>query len=273
MTTPVKDTRDMTIPELYSLTEKVAVVTGAAKGIGLAIASRFAEAGATLLLVDIDAETLRSVTEDFKQRGCTVKGVVSDLSTPAGAAMPVQTAQQEYGHIDILVNNAGIYPMVPALQLSEEVWDKTLNLNLKGLFFAAQAAAREMVNSERGGSIINVASVDAFKPVGNLTHYDASKGGVVMLTKSLAKELGPMKIRVNSIAPGGITTPGTEQAIPDLPPGVDMEAMVKHLLAGMPLGRMGEPDDVAQVALFLACSASAYMTGSTVVVDGGMLIA
>ena len=149
MTIPVKDTRDMTIPELYSLTEKVAIVTGAAKGIGLAIASRFAEAGATLLLVDIDAETLRSVTEDFKQRGCTVKGVVSDLSTPAGAAMPVQTAQQEYGHIDILVNNAGmISPTKHLLEADKAWWDMIIGVNLTGTFMCARRAAHVMAPEE-----------------------------------------------------------------------------------------------------------------------------
>ena len=202
----------MKISELFDLTGKVAIVTGAAKGIGLAIANRFAEAGAMLLLVDIDGETLRSVTEEIRQRGGMAKACVSDLSTTSGAAAPVQIAHETYGRIDILVNNAGIYPMVPALELSEQVWDRTINLNLKGLFFAAQAAAREMARSGQGGTIINVASIDAFKPTGNLTHYDASKGGVVMITKSLAKELGAKGIRVNAIAPGGITTPGTAQA-------------------------------------------------------------
>ena len=118
-----------------------------------------------------------------------------------------------------------------------------------------------------------MASIDAFKPTSNLTHYDASKGGVVMVTKSLAKELGPMGIRVNAIAPGGITTPGTAQAAPtNLPPDIDVEEIMKQMMARLPLGRMGEPDDVARTALFLASPASAYMTGSTVVVDGGMLI-
>lgn len=271
--TEAKAPREQTISELYDLTGKVAVVTGAAKGIGLAIAGRLSEAGATLVLSDIDAETVRSVRDEMRGQGRAASDCVSDVSTAAGAVEPVRAAKAEHGRIDVLVNNAGIYPMTPALDLTEDVWDRTLNLNLKGLFFAAQAAAREMAESGRGGAIVNIASVDAFKPVGNLVHYDASKGGVVMLTKSLAKELGPRGVRVNAIAPGGIQTPGTEQATPALPPGVDVEAMTRQLLASLPLGRIGEPDDVARLALFLASPASAYMTGSTVVVDGGMLIA
>lgn len=273
MTEPAKDPRDLTIAELYDLGGQVAIVTGAAKGIGLAIATRFAEAGATLLLADIDAETVRSVRDDIRQRGGTASDCVSDVSTVSGAVEPVRAAREAYGRVDVLVNNAGIYPMVPALDVSEQVWNRTLDLNLKGLFFAAQAAAREMADAGRGGAIVNIASVDAFKPIGNLVHYDASKGGVVMLTKSLAKELGPRGIRVNAIAPGGILTPGTEQTAPPVPPGVDADAMLQQMLAALPLGRMGEPDDVARLALFLASPAAAYMTGSTVVVDGGMLIA
>ncbi len=269
-----KDTRDMTISELFDLTGKVAIVTGAAKGIGLAIAGRLTEAGASLLAVDIDAETLKTVCAEIGQRGGTATAHVADVSTSAGAAGCVQVAKDTYGRVDILVNNAGIYPMVPALELSEEVWDKTLNLNLKGAFFAAQAAAKEMIESGTGGSIINIASIDGLKPTGNLVHYDSSKGGLNMMTKALAKDLGPRGVRVNAIAPGGIATPGTAQAVPtNLPADIDVEAMMKQMVAHLPLGRMGEPDDVGRLALFLASPASAYMTGRVVVVDGGMLIA
>ena len=267
---PVKEAGGMTLAQLYDLSGKVAVVTGGAKGIGQGIADRLAEAGATVLVVDIDAEGAQAAAGAIEQRGGTASSTVADLSTADGANAAVATAVERYGRIDILVNNAGIYPMVPALQLSEEVWDRTLNLNLKGLFFASQSAARVMADAG-GGSIINIASVDAIKPIGNLPHYDASKGGVVMLTKSLAKDLGALGIRVNAIAPGAIATPGTqvlpEGAIPD-----ELAAMAERLTAAMPLKRQGEPDDIARTAVFLACPASEYLTGSTIVVDGGMLL-
>ena len=263
--------RDMTLAQMYDLSGKVAVVTGAAKGIGQGIANRLAEAGATVLLVDVDGDGAQASARAIEERGGTASSAVADLSTADGARAAVATAVERYGRIDVLVNNAGIYPMVPTLQLSEEVWDRTLNLNLKGLFFASQAAARAMTDAGHGGSIINIASVDAIKPIGNLPHYDASKGGVVMLTKSLAKDLGPLDVRVNAIAPGAIQTPGTtalpEGVIPD-----ELRAMAEQLAAAMPLKRQGEPDDIARTAVFLACPASEYLTGSTVVVDGGMLL-
>ena len=219
--------RDLTLAQLYDLKGKVAVVTGAAKGIGQGIANRLAEAGATVLLVDVDADGAQASASAIEERGGTASSAVADLSTVDGANAAVATAIERYGRIDVLVNNAGIYPMMPALQLSEEVWDRTLNLNLKGLFFASQAAARAMVDSG-GGAIINIASVDAIKPIGNLPHYDASKGGVVMLTKSLAKDLGPLGVRVNAIAPGAIQTPGTVAQMPDeIPP--DVAAMAAQL--------------------------------------------
>ena len=268
---PVKEASGMTLAQLYDLSGKVAVVTGGAKGIGQGIADRLAEAGATVLVVDIDADGAQAAADAIEQRGGTAGSAVADLSTADGANAAVATAVERYGRIDILVNNAGIYPMTPCLDLSEEVWDRTLNLNLKGLFFASQAAARAMSDAGHGGSIVNIASVDAFKPIGNLVHYDASKGGVVMLTKSLAKELGPLGIRVNAIAPGAIQTAGTEATIPvDLP--ADVAAMVEQLTNAMPLKRQGEPDDIARATVFLASPASEYMAGSTVVVDGGMLL-
>ncbi len=267
---PVKEASGMTLAQLYDLSGKVAVVTGGAKGIGQGIARRLAEAGASVLVVDIDAEGAQATAAGIADGGGTASSAVADLSTADGASAAVSTAVERYGRIDILVNNAGIYPMTPCLDLSEEVWDRTLDLNLKGLFFASQAAARAMSSAGHGGSIVNIASVDAFKPIGNLVHYDASKGGVVMLTKSLAKELGPIGIRVNAIAPGAIATAGTEASIPpDLP--ADALAMMEQLNNAMPLRRGGEPDDIARVTVFLASPAAEYMTGSTVVVDGGML--
>lgn len=154
--------------------------------------------------------------------------------------------------------------MVPALEVTETLWDKVLDINLKGFFFYAQAAAKEMVNEGHAGRIINIASIDALHPTGNLVHYDSSKGGVVMMTKALALELGPRNISVNAIAPGGIQTPGASS------PSTPAE-FTQAFVARIPMRRMGVPDDIAKVVLFLASSAADYMTGSLLVVDGGFL--
>ena len=178
-----------------------------------------------------------------------------------------------FGSINILVNNAGIYPISPVLQMTADFLDKVYKINLKGLVFISKAAAARMVEQGKGGKIINIASIDAFHPSSvGLAAYDASKGGVVMFTKSLALELGPHAITVNAIAPGGIQTEGASKSLVGM-----TEAQTKELLkafaAKIPLRRMGTPDDIGKVAVFLSSSASDYMTGETVIVDGGVLLA
>jgi NAD(P)-dependent dehydrogenase (short-subunit alcohol dehydrogenase family) len=179
-----------------------------------------------------------------------------------------------YGRVDILVNNAGIFPFAPALELTERMWDRVLEVNLKGTFFCAQAAAQQMVTAGKGGRIVNIASIDALHPTGALVHYDASKGGVAMMTKSLAKEFGPYGITVNAIAPGSIATPGASSATVATvaTQGANVEEMTAAFLARIPLGRTGQPDDIATATLFLASDAASYVTGSLLVVDGGYLL-
>jgi 2-deoxy-D-gluconate 3-dehydrogenase len=189
----------------------------------------------------------------------------------------VQQTADTFGQVDILVNNAGIFPFAPALEITKELWDRVLGVNLKGAFFCAQAAARQMAQAGRGGRIINIASIDALHPTGALTHYDASKGGVVMMTKALAKEFGPHGITVNAIAPGSITTPGAAAATGASSPestgaSGGGEDLMAAFLARIPLGRMGQPDDIAIAVLFLASDAASYITGSLLVVDGGYLL-
>ncbi len=252
------------ITQLFDLTGKVAIVTGGAMGIGQGIAYRLAEAGAAVMITDVNLEAAEATVKQIRSKGGKAEAMKADASSVADAKRAVQETVRAFGRLDILVNNAGIYPFAPALEVTEALWDRVVDINLKGLFFYTQAAAQEIINEGHAGKIINLASIDALHPTGNLVHYDASKGGVVMVTKALALEFGPRNICINAIAPGGIQTPGSSS-----PSATD--EMVQAFTAGIPLRRMGVPDDIAKVALFLASGASDYMTGSVVVVDGGFL--
>jgi len=183
-----------TIRELFDLTGKAAIVTGGAMGIGKGIALRLAEAGASVIISDINLESAQATVAEMKKAGYKAKAVQSDTSKVADAEKTVQEALNTFGDLHILINNAGIYPFTSTTDISEAVWDKTIGINLKGVMFFTQAAAKAMIAKGHGGKIVNIASVDAFHPTGNLLSYDASKGGVVMLTKALAKDLAPKGI-------------------------------------------------------------------------------
>lgn len=261
--------------QLFDLSGKVALVTGGALGIGQAIAFRLAEAGATIAIVDLQREQAAQTVDRIVAAGGKAIAIQSDLSAPAQARLVVEQTVEQLGRIDILVNNAGIYPFSAALMLNEADWDRVLGVNLKGAFFCAQAAARQMIRERHGGTIINLSSVSAFRPSGNLAHYDASKSGLLALTKALALEFAQYHITVNAVAPGEVLTPGTTAASGTLSPegGVRVEEMTSlAFLERIPLRRLGEPDDVAKVVLFLAGAAADYMTGSCLVVDGGLLL-
>jgi NAD(P)-dependent dehydrogenase (short-subunit alcohol dehydrogenase family) len=241
---------------------KIALVTGAQQGIGRGIAIAFAEAGADVAinyLDDLDAaKQVAAAVGALGRRAILVRGDVTDLA--AGDAM-VATAISAFGGIDILVNNAGVFPRVPFLELSETDWDLVMDVNLKGTFFCAQAAARAMVKAERPGAIINLASQSVTGVSPHSTHYSASKGGVVSLTRAMALELAPLRIRVNAIAPGL-----TDTAQPRY--GHTEDEL--HAMASLiPIGRMGQPEDIAALAVFLASEKSAFMTGQTVHANGG----
>lgn len=270
--TPVHAARP-TIDELFDLTNKVVVVTGGALGIGRGIALRLGEAGATVVVADIDVTDAEETAREIVDAGGRAEVVRADVARPADARAVVADIHARYGHLDILVNNAGVFPSAPVLEMTEEVWDRVIDINLKGSFFFAQEAAKCMIAHSHGGSIINIASVDALHPSGYLVEYDASKGGMAMMTKALALELARSGIRVNTVAPGAINTPGAmSSTLSDESAATDMAAQLETFMSRIPLGRMGDPDDIATAVLFLASDAASYITGAMLVVDGGYLL-
>ena len=177
------------IVQLFDLTGKAAIVTGGAMGLGQAIALRLAQAGASVMITDINIEAARQVVAEIKGSGGTAMATYADAASISDARKAVKTIVKEFGRLDILVNNAGIFSFTPALQMSEETWDRTLNINLKGMFFYSQVAAQHMIKAGHGGKIVNMASMDGLHPTRvELSHYNASKGGVITLTKALARE-------------------------------------------------------------------------------------
>jgi 2-dehydro-3-deoxy-D-gluconate 5-dehydrogenase len=263
-----------TIQQLFDLTGRSAVITGAAAGIGYGIAARLAEAGAGVVIADRDGERAEAAARTLRGQGRLAQAAPVDVRSSADVERLIEVAVGAYGGLDILVNNAGIYPLRPVRQMSEAEWNLVLDVNLKGTFRCAQAAAGQMIRQGRGGVILNIAATAALRPsLVGLAHYDASKAGMLAFTRNLALELAPHRIRVLAIAPGEIDTEGTRAnaaEISGLHPS--LEQTTESFLARIPLGRLGEPDDIGRVALFLASDAAAYLTGAAVVVDGGFML-
>jgi len=246
-----------------SLQGKNSLITGAAKGIGKSIAMTFAKLGSDLALVDIDSPSLEKVSEEIRKTGRRVYPIVADITSLKDIEEIVQKSIQNLGEINVLVNNAGVSFLNPAEKLTEEEWDKTLSVNLKGLYFLSQAIGRHMIQ-KKSGKIINIASQAAVVALENHIAYCASKAGVVAVTKVLALEWGKYNINVNAIAPTIIMTPMGKKAWS----GEKGEKMLERI----PLGRFGEPEDVAFTAAFLASDISNMITGTTIMVDGGYTI-
>lgn len=245
------------------LSSKVAIVTGAARGIGAVIAQAFARAGADLVIADIDQDSAQGMAEKIEVLGRKALSVQADVASASDVDRLFSAVQSKFARLDILVNNAGIWFRKPFLEITDSEWDKVLSVNLKGTFLCTQRAARMMM-AKQTGSIINIASqAGIFYSRGQGAHYAASKAAIIQLTRVLAFELGSSGIRINAIAPGGIDT-----GSPTSTSQVDPPASQKFV-AFNPLGRRGEPEDVAQAALFLASNMAAFITGQTLVVNGG----
>jgi NAD(P)-dependent dehydrogenase (short-subunit alcohol dehydrogenase family) len=262
------------IAELISLKGRRAVITGAARGLGYAIARRYAEAGADLMLGDKNEAGGRAAAQTLaRDFGVAAHAAVVDVTQSAAMAAFAQAAQGALGGIDIWVNNAGYYPAGLLTEMTDEDWDNVHNINLRGTFLGCREAARRMELAGHG-VIINITSVGGYRGRPSLAHYNAAKHGVVGLSKSMAMELGPKGVRVVCVAPAMTETPGLEEQRARY--GSNSEAaqtfreMEQKILATFPLRRFGQPDDIARVALFAASDLAAFVTATTLFCDGGI---
>ena len=245
--------------------DKVALVTGAAQGIGFACARALAREGAKVVLADRDGPGAARAAEALAGEGFTAKSVACDVSRKAEVDAAVAAAVEAFGRLDILVANAGIVHAAEFLDLAEADFDRVLAVNLKGVFLAGQAAARQMVKQGSGGAIVNMSSVNAVLAIPNQVPYVVSKGAINQLTKVMAMALAAHRIRVNGIGPGTILTELAKKAV------LGNREAERKILSRTPMGRMGEPDEVAAVAVFLASDEASYLTGQTIYPDGGRL--
>lgn len=251
-----------------NLKNKTALITGARRGMGRADALVLAKYGANLVITDVNQEDCQKVADEIKKQGGNALALKMDVTKKEEIEEVVQKTVKEFGQLDILVNNAGIAEFKPFLEITEEEWDKTLDINLKGQFLCAQAAASQM-KKQGSGVIVNIASVAMGQQgIGfpNIAHYCASKGGIAALTEALAVELAQFNTRVNCVAPGMIETPMIQTVKSD-------PKTLEGMLARIPLHRIGKPEEISELVAFLASDDSSYMTGSVVVVDGGWLSA
>ena len=255
----------MEFPEpskLLDFTSKVVFVTGSSRGIGAGIAKRFALAGANVALhYNSHKDEALQIEADINKIGRKTIIVRGDISSSKDVEIMFDQVGNKLGVIDVMVNNAGTYPHSDLLKMTEAEWDEMLDINLKGVFLCTQAAARRMVYAGRKGAIVNISSLSAINPAPGHCHYTAAKAGVTMFTKTAALELGRYGIRVNAVGPGLINSPELAQAWPE---------GVSSWMSKVPLGRIGEPEDVADACLFLASDAARFITGELLLVEGGI---
>lgn len=242
---------------------KAAIVTGAGRGIGKAIAEKYLKEGARVLAVDYNEGLLSSAMDELQQLG-DVRMSVGDVRIAADCAKFVEACVDYFGQVDILANNAGIAHFAPFLEVTEEDWDRVMDVDLKGAFLMGQAAARQMVKAGRGGAIVNMASTNGLVGERDLAAYNSAKAGVILLTKTMAIELAQHNIRVNAVCPGFILTELAAES------GAD-EAFIEEYTKKIPLGRYGKPHEVADLFAYLASDESSFITGTSVVIDGGQL--
>ncbi len=252
---------------MINLKDKVAIITGAKQGMGRAHALMLAEVGAKVVVSDLSIEECEKVVDEIKSLGGEAIAIKCDISNKLEVDNLIKKVEEKWQRIDILVNNAGIAEFKPFLEMTEQEWDKTININLKGYFLCSLAAAKVMAK-QRSGNIINIGSV-SMGQIGigfpNLVHYTASKGGIAGMTAALAVDLAPYNIRVNAIAPGVIETPMVDPIKSD-------KSALEGIIQRIPLKRMGKSEEIAKVVLFLSSDLSSYVNGAIIPVDGGWLV-
>ncbi|OGL39689.1 MAG: hypothetical protein A3C43_05375 [Candidatus Schekmanbacteria bacterium RIFCSPHIGHO2_02_FULL_38_11] len=250
--------------KLFDLTGKIAIVTGASKGLGKAMSLGMADAGADIVLVSRTLKDLEVVAEEIRAKGRKALPVPADVSKNADIERMVKEAMGKFGKIDILVNNTGISGDKPVLKMEEEYWDYVMSVNLKAPFLCSKAVGAEMVKRKKG-KIINISSITFYMAIPNMTSYCASKAGVVQFTKALALEWARYNIQVNAICPGYFRTPMNEKFF-------STDAGKKIIEQTLPFKRLGEPEELVGSVVFLASDASNFITGAVLVVDGGQIL-
>ena len=249
----------------YHLEGRVAIVTGAAQGIGAACAERLSHDGAAVALWDIDTARGQALARSLTQRGRRAAYLHCNVANQREVDAALAATLQAFGAVDALVNNAGIFKAAAFLDITEADWDAVLDVNLKGAFLVGQAVARAMLANPAGGAIVNMSSVNSVMAIPNIASYNVSKGGVNQLTRVMALALAEHGIRVNAVAPGTIATELAKSAV------LGSEAARQRIMSRTPMQRLGEPHEIADVCAFLLSSAASYMTGEIVYVDGGRL--
>jgi len=244
-----------------SFKNKVAIVTGGAMGIGLGIAKALAKEKCQVVVADINLAECQKASRVLKRMGVKTLAIKCDVSNKSQVSKLFSQTIKKFGRLDILVNNAGVYPFVTFDKMTESDWDKVMDINLKGVFFTSKQASKYM---SKGGRIINISSIASVVGFEGLTHYCASKGAINSFVRALALELAHKNILVNAVAPGAIATPGASKG--------STEETIKQMTAAIPLARMGQPEDIAGAVVFLASDKSSYITGQTIVVDGGWIL-
>ena len=258
---------------MFDLEGRVAIVTGGAKGIGRGIAENLALAGAAVVIADVDQPESVACEQGIVAAGGVARAIGCDMSDEDSINELVANTIDALGHLDIVVNNAAIYPMSPISEMSTELWDKVLGVNLRGVFLLTRAAMPRLKEAGPNGRLINISSIDTWKSYVGMGHYDASKGGIEAFTRSCALELAEHGVTANAIAPGAVKTPGSLTVRGNLArergdPNTDV--VDAEFATRIPLGAWASPDDIGQATVLLATPAAHYITGQTIYVDGGL---